>query len=207
MLLALIGISFQSNSQVILNCDSFEPMFIDWTDYDAGGNWDISYTVPEGKSLIITHSAYNTLYINGGPVYTREFNVLNSSRDVRAIHIPVAAGNTVQALDLGSKYAIIGYLVDADGFGVQIDDSEEEFTSEGGIEIYPNPTGELASVFVDYQGTWNITVYDLNGQIVLESSVNTPVKTIDTSSLSSGTYIVSARAKRKLIGSSQLIVQ
>ena len=140
-------------------------------------------------------------------MFVHEQLATSSGLAVRTIHIPVAAGNTVQANYLGAVSAIIGYLVDADGFGVQIDDSEEEFTSEGGIEIYPNPTGDVASVFVDYQGTWDITVYNLNGQIVLESSVNTPVKTIDTNSLSSGTYIVSARAKRKLIGSSQLIVQ
>ena len=28
----------------------------------------------------------------------------------------------------------------------------------GGIENYPNPTDDLASVFVDYQGDWNMTV-------------------------------------------------
>ncbi|MGB0137842.1 MAG: T9SS type A sorting domain-containing protein [Flavobacteriales bacterium] len=188
MLLALIGISYRSNSQVILNSGSFEPVVI------VGAN----YTVPEGKHLIITHCSTAQIKINGTdiPVWVDE---------PRTIHIPIAQNNTVGAQFSSGR--LIGYLVDADGFGVQIDGPEEEFTSEGGIEIYPNPTGDVASVFVDHQGTWDITVYDLNGQIVLESSVNTPVKTIDTNSLSSGTYIVSARAKRKLIGSSQLIVQ
>ena len=197
MLLALIGISFQSNSQVILNCGSFEPIYITGTDWPTD-----EYTVPSGKNLIITHCGADGFYLNG------EYVTLHQDSDGdrnRNLHIPVGGNSTVSMYATGLD--MIGYLVDADGFGVQIDGPEEEFTSEGGIEIYPNPTGDVASVFVDHQGTWDITVYDLNGQIVLEGSVNTPVKTIDTNSLSSGTYIVSARAKRKLIGSSQLIVQ
>lgn len=198
MLLALIGISFRSNSQVILNCGSFEPVFID---LDANGGSG-TYTVPADKYLIVVKTVFPsspTVYLNG-QVFPA--GVASGSP------IPISSNSILTiGFDTTADSHLWGYLVDADGFGVQIDDSEEEFTSEGGIEIYPNPTGELASVFVDHQGTWDITVYDLNGQIVLESSVNTPVKTIDTNSLSSGTYIVSARAKRKLIGSSQLIVQ
>ena len=93
------------------------------------------------------------------------------------------------------------------GIGSGIPDDEIIDNGGGGIEIYPNPTDDLASVFVDYQGDWKMTVYDINGQIVLETQSQTPVKSIDTNSLSAGTYIVSVRAKRKLIGSSQLIVQ
>ena len=198
MLLALIGISYRSNSQVILNCGSFEPVIITGTDWFN----NIVYTVPAGKNLIITHCGAEGFYLDAE--YVRVYLDSDGDRN-RNVHIPVGENSTVAMSVLSSD--MIGYLVDADGFGVQIDGPEEEFTSEGGIEIYPNPTGDVASVFVDHQGTWDITVYDLNGQIVLESSVNTPVKTIDTNSLSSGTYIVSARAKRKLIGSSQLIVQ
>ena len=94
-------------------------------------------------------------------------------------------------------------------WGATSDVPDEEIIDNdgGGIEIYPNPTDDLASVFVDYPGDWKMTVYDINGQIVLETQSETPVKSIDTNALSAGTYIVSVRAKRKLIGSSQLIVQ
>ena len=77
----------------------------------------------------------------------------------------------------------------------------------GEIEIYPNPTDDHASVFVYYTGDWKMTVYDLIGQIVLEGESDSPIKFIDTNSLSAGTYIVSVRANRKLIGSTLLIVQ
>lgn len=85
---------------------------------------------------------------------------------------------------------------------------DEEIIDHDGvvIEIYPNPTDELASVFVDYQGDWKMTVYDINGQIVLEAQSETSVQSIDTNSLNAGTYIVSVKAKRKLIGSCSLIV-
>ena len=86
---------------------------------------------------------------------------------------------------------------------------DEEIKDNDGvvIEIYPNPTDDLASVFVDYPGDWKMTVYDINGQIVYEAQSQTSVQSIDTNSLSAGTYIVSVRANRKLVGSYPLIVQ
>jgi hypothetical protein len=203
ILFVLVGFSTNSHSQVILNSNSFEPVFIDFTEYQGP-----SYTVPEGKSLIITHYANRYIYINGNRLQTISNNSNNSDM-IATVHIPVAEGYSVQSIYSGSDYAIIGYLVSNEGFGIGsgIPDDEIIDNGGGGIEIYPNPTDDLASVFVDYQGDWKMTVYDINGQIVLETQSETPVKSIDTNSLSAGTYIVSVRAKRKLIGSSQLIVQ
>ena len=86
---------------------------------------------------------------------------------------------------------------------------DEEIKDNDGvvIEIYPNPTDALASVFVDYPGDWKMAVYDINGQIVYEAQSQTSMQSIDTNSLSAGTYIVSVRANRKLVGSYPLIVQ
>ena len=124
------------------------------------------------------------------------------------LNIPIVSGSTLFNLD-NAELHIVGYLVDNDEWGVTSDVPDEEIIDNdgGGIEIYPNPTDDLASVFVDYPGDWKMTVYDINGQIVLETQSETPVKSIDTNALSAGTYIVSVRAKRKLIGSTQLIVQ
>ena len=128
---------------------------------------------------------------------------------VKTVHIPVAEGNTVQAPTAGSEFAIIGYLVSNEGFGFDSGTSDNDIIDNDGegIEIYPNPTDDIASVFVDYPGDWKMTVYDVNGQIVLETQSNTPVKSIDTNAFSPGTYIVAVRAKKRLVGSSQLIVQ
>jgi len=47
----------------------------------------------------------------------------------------------------------------------------------------------------------------MNGSAVIEIVANTPVKTIDTSTLSSDTYIVSANTYNKHFGSSRLIIK
>ena len=192
MLFALIGLSAQSYSQVILNGGSFEPIYI-----------NSDYTVPNGKILIITHlnfgSSSSIMYVNNRQV---------AGQGPVNAHLPLRAGDDVEISTSGTKF-MAGYLIDVDEWGATSDVPDEEIIDNdgGGIEIYPNPTDDLASVFVDYPGDWKMTVYDINGQIVLETQSETPVKSIDTNALSAGTYIVSVRAKRKLIGSSQLIVQ
>ena len=49
--------------------------------------------------------------------------------------------------------------------------------------------------------------FNMNGSAVIEIVANTPVKTIDTSTLSSDTYIVSANTYNKHFGSSRLIIK
>jgi len=190
MLFALIGLSAQSYSQVILNGGSFEVILISQ-----------DYVVPSGKILIITHTV-GWMLIDG-----MDFLGPSDVDDNGLVHIPLPEYTVIESVN-GNEW-VAGYLIDVDEWGATSDVPDDEIIDNdgGGIEIYPNPTDDLASVFVDYQGDWNMTVYDLNGQIVFECQSDTPVKSIDTNSLSAGTYIVSVRAKRKLIGSSQLIVQ
>ena len=191
MLFGLIGLSAQSYSQVILNGGSFEPIFI-----------DSDFTVPDGKTLIITQAqSYDGATVIQGNGFNSIFNA------VALVHVPLPE-QTVITSDWDQKW-LSGYLIDVDEWGATSDVPDEAIIDNdgGGIEIYPYPTDDLASVFVDYPGDWKMTVYDINGQIVLEIQSETPVKSIDTNALSAGTYIVSVRAKRKLIGSSQLIVQ
>ena len=194
MLFALIGLSAQAYSQVILSGGSFEAIII-----------DSDYTVPDGKILIITHNDCSECGVNGKDV--------GFSSGHRLVHLPLPEGSVITNYynwsGSGNEEWLSGYLIDVDEWGATSDVPDEEIIDNdgGGIEIYPNPTNDLASVFVDYPGDWKMTVYDINGQIVLETQSETPVKSIDTNALSAGTYIVSVRAKRKLIGSSQLIVQ
>ena len=199
ILFLLVCFSTNSHSQVILNGGSFEAMFIE----------DQVYTVPVGKILIVTHvsSVFYTQIEEHWVIWPKQ-NTSSTSYDnscAGLLHIPLPAGTFL----LTNSGFIAGYLIDVDEWGATSDVPDDEIIDNGGggIEIYPNPTDDLASVFVDYQGDWKMTVYDINGQIVLETQSETPVKSIDTNALSAGTYIVSVRAKRKLIGSSQLIVQ
>jgi hypothetical protein len=210
VLFVLVGFSTNSHSQVTINFNSTEVVPIQLS-YLAGA----PYLVPSGKMLIITHiSAFSNndnylqyLYINDESMllFSVNDNYVNNTQIY--CHIPVTELSEISSN--GNYLVLYGYLINMDDFGVSTDVPDDEIIDNGGggIEIYPNPTDDLASVFVDYPGDWNMTVYDLNGQIVLETQSETPVKSIDTNSLSAGTYIVSVRAKRKLIGSSQLIVQ
>ena len=203
MLFALIGLSAQAYSQVILNGGSFEPIFLT-------GLYSSPYQVPGGKTLIITHLDYQAFYVDG--IYINlGVGSSNTGYVTCNVHIPVGEYKIISAVSDAPPAAaeIFGYLIDNDEWGATSDVPDEEIIDNdgGGIEIYPNPTDDLASVFVDYPGDWKMTVYDINGQIVLETQSETPVKSINTNALSAGTYIVSVRAKRKLIGSSQLIVQ
>tara|TARA_B100000683_G_C12320462_1_gene486272 strand:- start:70 stop:675 length:606 start_codon:yes stop_codon:yes gene_type:complete len=193
MLFALIGLSAQSYSQVILNGGSFEALML------QGNN--TPYVVPDGKIYIVTQIDSGFEFLFEG-----ETGCWCGTENEGLVHIPLPSGTEITYIGSGE---IAGYLIDVDEWGVTSDVPDEEIIDNdgGGIEIYPNPTGDLASVFVDYPGDWKMTVYDINGQIVLETQSETPVKSIDTNALSAGTYIVSVRAKRKLIGSSQLIVQ
>ena len=201
MLFALIGLSAQSYSQVILNGGSFEPINIYWTN-EFG-----TYTVPDGKTLIITCATWESFKLNGS-IFNHSDWMSSSSGGSILLNIPIVSGSILTNHGSSNRH-IVGYLIDNNEWGVTSDVPDEEIIDNdgGGIEIYPNPTDDLASVFVDYPGDWKMTVYDINGQIVLETQSETPVKSIDTNELSAGTYIVSVRAKRKLIGSSQLIVQ
>lgn len=188
ILFVLVGFSTNSHSQVILNGGSFEPKLV-----------NSDYVVPDGKIYIITHvEDFFQVYINGN------YFGLGGTNNEGLMHIPLPSGAEITSVE-----EVAGYLIDVEEWGATSDVPDEEIIDNGGggIEIYPNPTDDLASVFVDYQGDWNMTVYDLNGQIVFECQSETPVKSIDTNALSAGTYIVSVRAKRKLIGSSPLIVQ
>ena len=199
ILFVLVGFSTNSHSQVILNGGSFEAIFITQ-----------DYTVPSGKILIVTHVSRIFSTEIEGDLVTQEMQNSSSgywtydNPTFGLVHIPLPAGTS---MDVNGFMA--GYLIDVDEWGATSDVPDDEIIDNdgGGIEIYPNPTDDLASVFVDYPGDWKMTVYDINGQIVLETQSQTPVKSIDTNALSAGTYIVSVRAKRKLIGSSQLIVQ
>ena len=127
----------------------------------------------------------------------------------KMVHMPVAGGSYLIQINsglggLGTE--ALGYLIDSDGFGVGI--NETNFDEENtGFSIYPNPATHEVSVFADVQGNWNVTVYDMMGSVVIQAGANAPVKTIDTSSLSAGTYIVSAKTNGNHVGSSKLIIE
>jgi len=71
-------------------------------------------------------------------------------------------------------------------------------------EIYPNPAKNVLNIVSYTVGIEKINIYNVNGQLVLNTDVNNNQKTINISSLESGIYIVdilseNSSVKRKLI--------
>ena len=191
------GIQSASNSQVqiMLNGLDFEPVKAS------------EYTVPEGSVLIITHIK-GTCWGFGNA--TGEGQYEPSDYFESTTNIPVPNGMTVSCNDPGNGAKFAGYLFDAPNgvIGVASEVNEVHFDEENtGFSIYPNPATNEVSVFADVQGNWNVTVYDMMGSVVIQAGANAPVKTIDTSSMSAGTYIVSAKTNGNHVGSSRLIIE
>ena len=190
----LLGLPLNSDSQVqiILNGLEFEPVR------------SSDYTVPDGKVLIITHMR-GSCYLLGNAIGEGD-----SDYSVIATNIPVPAGATVTCYDQAWGARFAGYLLNMNDGVIEVgmEVSETNFNDENtGFKIYPNPATNEVSVFAEIRGSWNVTIYDMTGSVVLEAKSSASVKLIDTSSLSSGTYIVSAKTNRKHVGSSRLIIE
>ena len=71
-------------------------------------------------------------------------------------------------------------------------------------EIYPNPAKNVLNIVSYTVGIDKVNIYNVNGQLVLNTDINNNQKTINISSLESGIYIVdilseNTSVKRKLI--------
>jgi hypothetical protein len=58
------------------------------------------------------------------------------------------------------------------------------------VQVYPNPTKNRLTVKFEKMQSVDVVMYDLLGRRVLTTSLEYSGKTIDVSSLSSGTYIM-----------------
>lgn len=76
------------------------------------------------------------------------------------------------------------------GGGQKLKDS---YSGDQDIAIYPNPVGDIAQLFIkDIEGVYEISIYNMQGQLVKSlktASINTAINLND---LSTGTYIVKA---------------
>jgi aminopeptidase YwaD len=71
-------------------------------------------------------------------------------------------------------------------------------------EIYPNPANNVLNIISYTVGINSISIFNLNGQEVLNTTVNANQIRINTSSLANGVYIVDIKSnntsvKRKLV--------
>ena len=75
-------------------------------------------------------------------------------------------------------------------FAVSSSSGTEEVRAATNISVYPNPTKDRVTVELPENTVGTLALFDLNGKIVRNQSVNGNITTIDTASLSAGTYIL-----------------
>lgn len=106
------------------------------------------------------------------------------------------SGDTLpEAISFDGEYASISFSTDANGRagGFKIAYSVGEPTSRHEIDmddiaIYPNPA--TTEVIIEGNNLSHLTLYDITGRCIVESEIESDIHTINTSNLSSGTYII-----------------
>lgn len=63
-------------------------------------------------------------------------------------------------------------------------------TNNGGISIYPNPSNGIFNINNTFNSNTDIYIYNINGKLVFNSTLNSDVNFIDISSQASGIYFV-----------------
>ena len=77
----------------------------------------------------------------------------------------------------------------------EVTKSETETNHKPGIVIYPNPFND--EIMIDYSGNsfpLECNLFDVNGKLILKKIINNQHKKIDLKNVSSGTYIINAKA-------------
>ncbi len=66
------------------------------------------------------------------------------------------------------------------------------------IEMYPNPSSNLIS-FSNINEKSNVSIVDMNGKLILNSTINSASNTINVSDLTSGVYFVRIETKKGIV--------
>ncbi|APY00578.1 LamG-like jellyroll fold domain-containing protein [Lacinutrix venerupis] len=61
---------------------------------------------------------------------------------------------------------------------------------EDDIKIYPNPTNNLINIATTLNSSLQLSIYDINGRVLLSKTCNQQINTIDISAFSNGMYLL-----------------
>ena len=75
------------------------------------------------------------------------------------------------------------------------------------LSFFPNPVLDQLNIEVQSQNDWSSTVTDLNGKVVLRTSLNRGNSIVDMSSLQSGIYLFSIQFSNGVVQTSKLVVR
>lgn len=160
---------FQVNAIVFFNgfFDSEPPVLIDATTFTVN---NASVTLGDCEPYCALEGQYlGTILFGTGGSRTYTYEVINETNGNRTLIITSPEGDI----------AVHGDYVLATNQFEQIE-----------IKVYPNPVGkELRIISDNYDDINEAVVYDLTGEVILTKK-NSPINSIDVSSLASGIYFV-----------------
>jgi phosphatidylserine/phosphatidylglycerophosphate/cardiolipin synthase-like enzyme len=71
-----------------------------------------------------------------------------------------------------------------------VTDINENSLSDNLINIYPNPASDKITVKNNSDELQEVSIYSINGQLMIQKEINSPEMNIDISSLSQGIYVI-----------------
>lgn len=99
-------------------------------------------------------------------------------------------------------------------YGIGIEEQEQAEVATGtSIRLYPNPAADLTNVVFKANGeeSYKITVYDINGRVMIQEATGKLVEgahmiTLSTSTLTSGVYFVTVNGSANFNANSKLVI-
>ncbi len=174
--------------------------------YLVAGDFSVTLTVLNGTCTnSITRVSYINVHQPPVPVVTLAGDTLISSPaltyqwyELNTGVIPTGIFQNYVALQTGDYY-----VCTHDGFGcvacsdtIHVDLSNVKELTDAAISIYPNPVSQQLNVRNSNFHLEEISIIDIYGKIIfnVKPVTNSEVKTIDTSALASGVYIVEVQS-------------
>jgi hypothetical protein len=68
--------------------------------------------------------------------------------------------------------------------------SQQEITSQNEVHLFPNPASNSITINTSEMLGESVKIYDVNGQLLFQQTVNSNSMSVDISALSSGLYFV-----------------
>lgn len=128
-----------------------------------------------------------------------------------------STGDTTQSIYIMETYTNNGvytFWVDVINGACTIRDSidiliivvgNEKLISNKFLNIYPNPNNGEFYIENNENKTLNVEVYNVNGDVVFEKSINQDLEKISLSNISSGVYIIKANTENKLFNQKMIV--
>jgi len=151
-------------------------------------NTNQGHATSTGLSGAILTSTYSG---NGFPsvTTTRQFSgraVLMASAKANSVFLGWNDGNleSMRIVDVTANKSYTAQFASCSSSGV------EGVRAASSILVYPNPTKDYITIELSENIVGTLALFDLNGKIVINQSVDGNITTINTASLSVGTYIL-----------------